>query len=210
MKLDVCIVEDDAGLRSQLSLLVSSTQDLNLRGAFRTGEEALARIPVVKPDVVLMDINLPGMSGIECVAALRRVLPDLRIVMLTVYEDSGRIFDALKSGASGYLVKSSPPDQILEAIQDAFAGGAPMSSHIARKVVQYFYAPLPEARNTEEVSLSPREREVLDLLSKGLYYKEIADQLGIGVETVRTYVKNICQKMHVRSRIDAIARYISK
>ncbi len=210
MKLDVCIVEDDSGLRSQLSLLVSSSQDLNLLGAYRTGEEALDRIPVAKPDVVLMDINLPGMSGIECVAALRKVLPDLRIVMLTVYEDSGRIFDALKSGASGYLVKSSPPDQILAAIQDAFAGGAPMSSPIARKVIQYFHAPLPEARNTEVVSLSPREREVLDLLSKGLYYKEIADQLGIGIETVRTYVKNICQKMHVRSRVDAIARYVSK
>ena len=132
----------------------------------------------------------------------------LQIVMVTIYEDSENIFKALKAGASGYLVKSGPPSQLLAAVRDAFAGGAPMSSHIARKVVQHFHllGPAPE----EAENLSPREKQVLDLLASGFIYKEIGDQLGIGVETVRTYVKNICQKMHVRSRLEAVARHRSE
>jgi DNA-binding NarL/FixJ family response regulator len=152
-----------------------------------------------------MDIRLPGMSGIDCVAELKRSLPSLQVIMLTVYEDSERIFRALKAGAAGYLVKSAPPNKLLEAIVDVSKGGAPMSSHIARKVVQHFHM-LGPASAAEE-SLSPREREVLDLLASGYIYKEIGEKLGIGIETVRTHVKSICQKMHVRSRLEAVARH---
>jgi DNA-binding NarL/FixJ family response regulator len=152
-----------------------------------------------------MDIKLPRMSGIQCVSELKKTLPALQVIMVTVYEDSERIFKALKAGASGYLVKSGPPEQLIEAIRDVFSGGAPMSGHIARKVVQHFHllGPAPEEAN----NLSPREQQVLSLLASGYLYKEIGDRLNIGVETVRTYVKNICQKMHVRSRIEAVARH---
>jgi DNA-binding NarL/FixJ family response regulator len=148
---------------------------------------------------------LPGMSGIECVAEIKKIAPAMQIVMVTIYEDSERIFCALKAGASGYLVKSSPPEQLLAAIRDAHNGGAPMSSHIARKVVQHFHLIGPSVKEAE--NLSPREREVLDLLSLGFIYKEIGGKLNIGTETVRTYVKNICHKMHVRSRLEAVARH---
>ena len=188
----------------QLVRILNAEPDITCVGAFPTAEEALAQIPALNPDVVLMDIRLPGMSGIECVAKLRCLAPALHIIMVTVYEDSERIFRALKAGANGYLVKSSPPEQLLEAIRDVFAGGSPMSSHIARKVVQYFHliGPAP----TQKQNLSTREQQVLELLSTGFIYKEIADQLNIGVETVRTYVKSICQKMHVRNRVEAVAR----
>ncbi len=155
-----------------------------------------------------MDIKLPGMSGIDCVTEIKKVSPGMQIIMVTVYEDSERIFRALKAGANGYLVKSSPPEQLLEAIRDAYKGGAPMSSHIARKVVQHFHLIGPSLKEAE--NLSPREREVLDLLALGFIYKEIGAKLDIGAETVRTYVKNICQKMHVRSRIEAVAKHRSE
>ena len=152
-----------------------------------------------------MDIKLPGMSGIECVARLKHLMPGLQIVMVTVYEDSERIFRALKAGASGYLLKSSPPQQLLEAVRDVHTGGAPMSSQIARQVVRHFHSAgaMPE----QKPPLSPRERQVLELLSTGYIYKEIADELDIGAETVRTYVKSICQKMHARNRLEAVARH---
>lgn len=199
------MVEDDNGLREQLVKILNSGPRIRCIGACGSAEEALRVIPAKKPDVVLMDVRLPGMSGIDCVAALRPLLPLVQIIMLTVYEDSESIFRALKAGASGYLVKSSPPAKLLEAIVDVSKGGAPMSSHIARKVVQHFHFPGSAAGPSE--NLSPREREVLDLLASGYIYKEIGDQLGIGAETVRTYVKNICEKMHVRSRLEAVARH---
>jgi DNA-binding NarL/FixJ family response regulator len=204
----VAVVEDDQGLRDQIVEILNSAEDINCVGAFSSGEEALKKIPLQYPDVVLMDIRLPGMSGIQCVAELKKRKPSLQIIMVTVYEDSDRIFKALKAGASGYLVKSSPPIQLLDSVRDAFAGGAPMSSHIARKVVQHFHllGPAPQ----EAQNLSPREQQVLDLLASGFIYKEIADQLNIGVETVRTYVKNICLKMHVRNRVEAVARHRSE
>lgn len=201
----VAIVEDDRGLREQLVQILNAARDARCVGAFLSAEEALQQIPAAQPDVVLMDIKLPGMSGIECVAQLKKAHPSLRIIMLTVYEDSDRIFRALRAGADGYLVKSSPPEILLEAIDDVHHGGSPMSSHIARKVVQHFHLIGPSAEESE--NLSPREQEVLNLLSSGYLYKEISDQLGIGIETVRTYVKNICQKMHVRNRVEAVARH---
>ena len=207
MSKSVAVVEDDRGLREQLVQILDAAPDIECVGSFATAEEALKRIPALNPDVVLMDIKLPGMSGIRCAAELRKMSPALSIIMVTVYEDSERIFMALKAGANGYLVKSSPPGQLLEAIRDVYTGGSPMSSHIARKVVQHFHGIGPSP--TESENLSPREQQVLDLLSSGFIYKEIGDKLNIGVETVRTYVKNICQKMHVRSRVEAVARHRS-
>jgi DNA-binding NarL/FixJ family response regulator len=204
MKKTVAVVEDDARLRRQLLQILENIPDLHCVGAFTSGEEALQKIPAANPDVVLMDIQLPRMSGIQCVTELKRNAPQMQFIMVTVYEDSERIFKALKAGASGYLVKSAPPEQLIEAIRDVFAGGSPMSSHIARKVVQHFHllGPAPEEAN----NLSPREQQVLTLLASGYLYKEIGSQLNIGVETVRTYVKSICLKMHVRSRIEAVAK----
>jgi DNA-binding NarL/FixJ family response regulator len=205
MNKTVVLVEDDRGLREQLAQILNSAPDIRCVGAFASAEEALEQIPARCPDVVLMDIKLPGMSGIECVARLKQLMPALQIVMVTVYEDSERIFRALKAGASGYLLKSSPPQQLLEAVRDVYAGGAPGSSHIARQVVRHFHmgSSVPEQKQP----LSPRERQVLELLSMGYIYKEIADKLDIGVETVRTHVKSICQKMHARNRLEAVARH---
>ena len=208
MNKTVALVEDDPGLREQLAQILKSAPDIDCVGAFATAEEALQKIPALHPDVVLMDIKLPGLSGIDCVTKLKRMMPALQIVMVTVYEDSERIFLALKAGASGYLLKSSPPEQLLTAIRDVHAGGAPMSSHIARQVVRHFHA-LGRAPE-QKPPLSPRERQVLDLLSTGFIYKEIADKLDIGLETVRTHVKNICQKMHARNRLEAVAKHQSE
>jgi DNA-binding NarL/FixJ family response regulator len=203
----VVIVEDDAGLRDQLVLVLKSARDIECLYAVSSGEEALRIIPGRPPDVVLMDIQLPGMSGIECVAVLKKRLPALEFIMLTVYEDAERIFRALKAGASGYLIKSSPPEKLFEAIRDVHSGGAQFSAPIARQVVQYFQKTGKVARETEK--LSPREVEVIELLASGYIYKEIADQLGIGTETVRTHVKNICVKLQVRNRTEAVAKHFS-
>jgi DNA-binding NarL/FixJ family response regulator len=205
MKKSVMIVEDDRGLREQLVQILETASDIKCLGAFPSAEQALPQVLEKNPDVVLMDIKLPGMSGIQCVAEIKKSKPTMQIIMVTIYEDSERIFRALKAGASGYLVKSSPPEQLLEAIRDAYRGGAPMSSPIARKVVQHFHMLGPSV--DEEENLSPRERQVLDLLAMGFIYKEIGSKLDIGTETVRTYVKNICQKMHVRGRVEAVAKH---
>jgi DNA-binding NarL/FixJ family response regulator len=206
-KKTVIIVEDNQGLRDQLLQILDSAADIRCAGAFVSGETALPEILKKKPDVVLMDIKLPGMSGIQCVAEIKKALPQTQVIMVTVYEDSERIFRALKAGANGYLIKSGPPEQLLESIRDVHKGGAPMSSHIARKVVQHFHLLGPSVQESE--NLSPREQEVLDLLAMGFIYKEIGSKLNISSETVRTYVKNICQKMHVRSRLEAVARHRS-
>ena len=199
------VVEDDGELRKQMVQLLGTAPDIRCVGAFASGEEALKEIPGLKPNVVLMDIQLPRMSGIQCMAELKKLVPGLRVIMVTIYEDSDRIFKALKAGANGYLIKSSHALQILEAVRDVDGGGAPMSSHIASKVVKHFHLVGNSPREAE--NLSPREREVLELLAQGFIYKEISDQLNISTETVRTYVKNICLKMHVRSRVEAVAKH---
>ena len=204
MKKTVALVEDDARLRKQLVQILEDIDDIECVMVCASAEEALEKIPSKSPDVVLMDIKLPRMSGIQCVAELKKILPEIQVIMVTVYEDSERIFKALKAGASGYLVKSGPPEQLIAAIRDVFAGGAPMSGHIARKVVQHFHVLGPAP--SEADNLSPREKQVLDLLAMGFIYKEIGGKLDIGTETVRTYVKNICQKMHVRGRVEAVAK----
>jgi DNA-binding NarL/FixJ family response regulator len=208
MKTNVVLVEDDQGLREQLVEILETAPDIRCLAAYKSAEAALPQILEKKPDVVLMDIKLPGMSGIQCVDRIKKVLPNMRVIMLTVYEDSERLFRALKAGANGYLVKSSPPEQLLAAIRDVSTGGSPMSSHIASKVVRHFH--MIGISPTESENLSPREREVLDLLAAGFVYKEIGYQLKISTETVRTYVKNICQKMHVRSRLEAVAKLKSE
>jgi DNA-binding NarL/FixJ family response regulator len=206
MRAGVIIVEDDRAVRENLAVLVRTDERLRLLGAFVSAEEALREIPVLQPQLVVMDINLPRMNGIECVARLKLLLPQVLVLMLTVYEDDDSIFRALKAGASGYLVKRDASEKLLEALQEVQHGGAPMSAHIARQVVQFFHR--SELPSTEAERPSPREREILDLLVKGLVLKEVADQLGIGLETVRTHVNHIYQKLHVRSRTEAVVKYL--
>ena len=207
MKKRVLIVEDDQGLRDQLLKILSSAPDISCVGAYPSAENALPKIKAEIPDVVLMDIKLPGMSGIQCVSEIKKFDPEIQVIMVTVYEDSERIFRALKAGASGYLIKKSAQDQLVEAIRDVHKGGSPMSSPIARKVVRHFHMIGVSSKETE--NLSPRETEVLDLLAQGFIYKEIGDKLNIESETVRGYVKNICHKMQVRSRIEAVLKHRS-
>jgi DNA-binding NarL/FixJ family response regulator len=204
MKKSVVVVEDDRGLRDQITRILDMAPDINCSGVYMSAEESLPQIIKIRPDVVLMDIKLPGMSGIQCAAEIKKSFPDIQIIMVTVYEDSERIFRALKAGANGYMIKSDLPDQLLEAIRDVHAGGAPMSSSIARKVVKHFH--LVGVSTEESDNLTSREREVLELLAQGLIYKEIGDKLNIAVTTVRTHVQKICSKMHVRSRMEAVAK----
>jgi DNA-binding NarL/FixJ family response regulator len=208
MKINVGIVEDDRELRESLAKVVEGHSRLHCVAACKSGEEALQLLPTVSPDVVLMDINLPGMNGVECVRRLKQLLPATQVVMLTAYEDTDNIFGSLEAGASGYLLKRSKSAEILEAIKEVLEGGSPMTAHIARKVVHSFQnrgaSPDPMA------NLAEREREVLDLLAQGLMYKEIADKLGIGFETVRTYVRRIYEKLQVRSRTEAVAKALRR
>jgi DNA-binding NarL/FixJ family response regulator len=189
MSIAVSIVEDDAPAREILSDWIRHAQGFRCVSQYGNAETALGKLPAEKPGVVLMDINLPGMSGIECVRQLKPQLPNTQFVILTVYEDTDHIFDALAVGASGYLLKQTPRDELLTAIKDVHAGGSPMTSNIARKVVQSFQRAAPQA--DESVNLSPREKEVLESLACGYLYKEIADKLGITVATVVTYIRRI-------------------
>lgn len=205
----VGIVEDNLGLGESLQRVVESTPDCEFAGLWRSGEEALHKVPVVKPDVVLMDINLPGISGIETTARLKQDIPGLLVIMVTVYRDHDKIFDALKAGACGYLLKRSSPAEVRRAIQDVREGGAPMSAEIARRVVEAFHKPQPPAvaPASEQVHLSKRETEILEFLSQGLANKEIADKLTLSVETVRVHLKRIYDKLHVHSRTEAAMKY---
>jgi DNA-binding NarL/FixJ family response regulator len=201
----VSIVEDDGPAREVLTDWIRHAHGFRCVSQYGSAESALMKLQAEKPSVVLMDINLPGMSGIECVRQLKPQLPDTQFVMLTVYEDTDHIFDALAVGASGYLLKQTPREELLMALKDVHAGGSPMTSNIARKVVQSFLRSAPQT--DESVTLSPREREVLELLACGYLYKEIADKLGITVATVVTYIRRIYEKLHVRSRAQAVAKY---
>jgi len=202
----LAIVEDDAVTRRSLTRIVDEARGMHCLAACATGEEALKRLPDLQPDVVLMDINLPHMSGIECVRRLRERLPKTQVLMLTVYEDSDSIFRALRAGASGYLLKRSEPEQLLEAIRDVFQGGSPMTSQIARKVVQTFRA--SEEAQDLSMKLTEREAEILDSLAKGYANKEIADKLEVSVPTVRSHLRSIYEKLHVHSRTEAVAKYL--
>jgi DNA-binding NarL/FixJ family response regulator len=202
----VAIVEDDAQVRHSLEGILKRGPDVLCVGAFADAEEALRELPRLQPRVVLMDINLPHMDGVECVRKLSGLLPEMQMVMLTVYDNTDAIFNSLAAGASGYLLKPVSAAQLLAAVKDVYAGGAPMTSNIVRKVVQTFKQPVAAARETE--NLSAREQEVLDYLAKGYLYKEIAEQLSIGYGTVHTYIERIFKKLHVRSRAQAVAKYL--
>jgi DNA-binding NarL/FixJ family response regulator len=201
-KIRVIIVEDDRDMREGLELIVRSNPAIECIATCSTGEEALETIPANIPDIVLMDIHLPGISGIECVRKLKPSLGFTQFMMCTVYEDNEKVFDSLCAGATGYLLKNSPPTKITDAITELYHGGSPMSSVIARKVIQTF-KPVAE-QNREMQKLTTREREMLELLAKGYRYKEIADQLSISFETVRTHIHNIYEKLHVQSRTEAL------
>ncbi len=208
MAIKVSIIEDDDWIRENLAAQIGRTGKFCCAGSYQNGEDALKQLPQNPPDVVLMDINLPRMNGIECVRKLKSLLPTVQVMMLTVYEDSERIFNSLLAGASGYLLKRTPQAEILEAIEQVHQGNSPMSGHIARKVVQYFNQ--RGSPDTEIEKLSKREREVLDHLAQGIPYKEIADVLGLSIDTVRMHIKGIYGKLHVHSRGEAVARYLRK
>jgi DNA-binding NarL/FixJ family response regulator len=185
---------------------VNSSEGAVCISTHANGEEALRQIPALGPDVILMDINLPQMSGIECTRKLKALLPGAQILILTMYEDSELVFDSIMAGASGYLVKRTPPAKILEAIQEIHTGASPMSGRIARKMVEHFRNLKHSAPELE--NLSKREQEVLELLAKGYRYKEIADALGLGFDTVRSHLRSIYDKLHVHSRTEAVAKYL--
>lgn len=204
MRLAVAIVEDDAQTRQILAGWIGESSSFQLVGQWGDAESAIEALAQHRPDVVMMDINLPGLSGVEAVKRLKPLLPAAQFVMLTVYEDADHIFDALAAGATGYLLKHTPREKLLHALQDAHRGGSPMNSRIARKVVQSFQQPLPSL--PPGCDLSPREREVLELLARGYLYKEIADRLGVATPTINTYVSRVYEKLHVRSRAQAVAK----
>jgi DNA-binding NarL/FixJ family response regulator len=204
----VSIVDDEADLRKHIAGYLAAAGNIRCVSAYASAEEALLHLPKDQPDVILMDINLGEMDGIECVRRLAVLMPAVPVLMLTVFEDTEQIFRALAAGASGYLLKRLAPKKLLEAIEEVCAGGSPMSTPIARKVVQSFKA-APVAGN-ESTELSERERAVLDGLAAGLAYKQIAGQLGISIHTVRNYIRRIYEKLHVCSRTEAVAKFLKK
>lgn len=203
----VSIVEDDVRVRGSLARMVDSAGDMSCVSQHSDGESALREIPVIHPKVVLMDINLPRMNGVECVRKLKELLPAVQVVMLTVYENTNIIFNALASGASGYLLKQSSPEQIVDAIRDVNIGGSPMTSHIARKVVASFQRIESPAKEYEKLSL--REQQVIDGLAKGQTYQEIATALNVSYATVHTHIRHIYEKLHVRSRFEAVTVHLT-
>ncbi len=204
----IVIVEDDAQIREGLSYLIQNSPGFCCSGCYGEAELFLENIRTDQPDVVLMDIGLPGMSGIECVTRLKADFPGIQVIMLTVYDDDQAIFNSLQAGSTGYLLKKTPPVKLLEAIDDVYKGGSPMSSSIARQVVNAFNRPASAKSGVEE--LSTREMEILDFLSRGFLYKEIAKELFISIETVRTHIHHIYEKLHVRSRTEAAVKFLKK
>jgi DNA-binding NarL/FixJ family response regulator len=212
MPISISIVEDNDKLRGTLAKLIGRTEGFRFVSDYATAEDALAGLPKVKPDVVLMDINLPGINGVECVRKLKQILPQTQVMMLTVYEDTENIFNALAAGANGYMLKRTPTKELIEAIREVHRGGSPMTTHIARLVVQSFQKPVAvaPASGGELSDLSEREQQVLDLLAQGLIYKEIAEKLNIGYETVHTYIRRIYEKLQVRTRTEAVAKFLQR
>jgi len=208
MPITVSIVEDNDELRNTLARVLNRAEGFRCVSHHPSAEAALKELPAVKPEVILMDINLPGINGVECVRQLKQLLPQTHAIMLTVYEDTDNIFNALAAGAAGYLLKRTKSAELLEAIREVHRGGSPMTTHIARKVTQSFIRAGPSTQAAE--NLSQREQEVLDCLSQGLIYKEIAEKLGIGYETVHTYIRRIYEKLQVRTRTEAVAKFLRR
>jgi len=208
MPISVSIVEDNEKLRGTLARVLDRAEGFRCVSHYGNAEDAVKDLPQVRPDVVLMDINLPGMNGVQCVQQLKKLMPQIQIIMLTVYEDTENIFSALQAGANGYLLKRTTSKELLEAITEVHRGGSPMTMHIARKVVQSLQQTAATAQPAE--NLSEREQQVLDLLSQGLMYKEIAEKLGISYETVHTYIRRIYEKLQVRTRTEAVAKFLRR
>jgi DNA-binding NarL/FixJ family response regulator len=208
MPIKISIVEDSDKFRETLARVLNRAEGFRCISHYPNAEDALKALPQDKPEVVLMDINLPGMNGVECVRQLKQSLPTVQVMMLTVYEDTENIFNALAAGASGYMLKRTPRDELLDAIREVHRGGSPMTTHIARKVVQSFQRAAPASSPTE--ALSPREQEVLDCLAQGFLYKEIAEKLSISYETVHTYIRRIYEKLQVRTRTEAVAKFLRR
>ncbi len=207
MSINVAIVEDENELRESLRILINGSEGFSCRHTFSNAEDAIRELPEIHPDIILTDIHLPGKSGIDLISELKSVCPKSQFLVCTSFEDSETVFKALKAGAAGYLVKTLQPSKLLDAIIDLHNGGSPMSSHIARKVVGSFKE-IDETENYQK--LSPREQELLQYLSQGLRYKEIADKLGISTETVRKHIRNIYAKLEVNSRTEALNRIYSR
>jgi len=205
MPIKVAIVDDDKDMRSSLATLVRGADSLQLAGNYANAEAAFKEIPRHPPDVVLMDINMPGMAGIECVRQLKALVPKVQFLMLTVYEDGDSLFNSLQAGASGYLLKRTTSTELLQAVRDVHGGGSPMTPQVARRLVQFFSKPQGGSSVT---NLSPGEREFLQLLAKGYAYKEIADHMGISTDTVRYYVRTVYEKLHVHSRTEAVVKFL--
>jgi DNA-binding NarL/FixJ family response regulator len=212
MPTTISIVEDNEKLRGTLAKVLGRAEGFKCVSDYGSAEDALADLPKVKPNVVLMDINLPGMNGVECVRKLKAIIPETQVMMLTVYEDTDNIFNALAAGASGYMLKRTPAKELIEAIHEVLRGGSPMTTHIARKVVLSFQKTAATAAKTagELSELSEREQQVLDLLAQGLIYKEIAEKLEISYETVHTYIRRIYEKLQVRTRTEAVAKFLQR
>lgn len=208
----VVFVEDHEQFRGKLVELAGEAPHLELAGAFKDGPSALHGIARLKPDVVVMDIQLPGVDGVECVRQLKAALPQTNFLMLTAYEDSDRLFESLKAGAGGYLLKRTSSAKLLEAIQELHAGGSPMTPHIARRVVQFFSSapPAPKGAGAEVSQLTPGQKKFLEELAQGYAYKEIADHLGISVHGVRNYIRKIYEKLHVHSKVEAVNKYLGR
>lgn len=208
MPIKVAIVEDNEKIREGLAALIDGSEGFQCTAAYETAEEALRHLRAYNPDVVLMDIQLPKMSGIECVARLKEQGSEAQVMMLTVYEDDDKVFKSIVAGATGYILKRTPPAELLEAIRDLHEGGSPMSDQIARKVVKAFQEMGKSSKETE--NLSEREMEILSYLAKGYQDKEIAEHFFLSIKTVRTHLRNIYQKLHVRSRTEAVLMYLRK
>jgi DNA-binding NarL/FixJ family response regulator len=206
--IQVALVEDDPEIRANLAHRVGRSPGFRLLRSYSDAESALADLPRHSPDVVLMDINLPGIDGIECVRQLKVKMPAVQFIMLTIYEDGNRLFKSLMAGASGYLLKRTPPDKLLVAIREAHEGGAPMTPEVARRVVQHFQQ-IPQPAS-ELQRLTPRETDVLEQLAKGFLYKEIEDNLGISTGTLRSYIANVYEKLHVHSRTEAVVKFLGR
>jgi DNA-binding NarL/FixJ family response regulator len=206
MPINVSIVEDNEKFRGTLARVLNRAEGFRCVSEYPSAEDALKALPQDRPDVVLMDINLPGMNGVECVRQVKQLLPQTQVMMLTVYEDTENIFNALAAGATGYMLKRTPRNELFEAIREVHRGGSPMTTHIARKVVSSFQQ-IPASTQATE-NLSPREQEVLDCLAQGFLYKEIAEKLGISYETVHTYIRRIYEKLQVRTRTEAVAKFL--
>lgn len=204
----ICIIEDIPDIREGLQTIIESDARFDLLGCFTNAEDAIDALPGLRPNVVLTDINLPGKSGIDCVQETKPELPETQFIMFTIYEDNDQVFEALKAGASGYILKNTAPEKIIDSLIELYEGGSPMSPKIARKVLSTFNAPMPD--NTVNELISKREQEVLELLSKGFLYKEIADKLSISISTVKRHLNSIYSKLQVQNKVEAVNKLYNR